>query len=90
MWVPGQYRTAYNREVKYKVVWYSNGDIKQEFGDMVGIYFSKKTKVLEIKVKGKNEIWFFSEIKQLEMKGMNGKEIIFSDGRHEWVSENIE
>ena len=71
--MPGQYRTAYNKELEYKVVWHWNGDIKQEFGDMVGIYYCKKTKVLEIKVKGRNEIWFFSEMKQLEMKGKNGK-----------------
>jgi hypothetical protein len=63
----------YNKEKGYKVVWYANGDIKQEFsGGRVRVYESKANKVVEITVDNHLPFWYFPYLQQLEMKNEKG------------------
>lgn len=51
MWVAGQYRTVYNKETGLKMVWYNNGDVKQEFSKQkIELYESAGKKVVQVKV----------------------------------------
>jgi hypothetical protein len=59
----------YNQDLGYKVVWYANGDIKQEFsGGRVKIYESKANKVVSVKVDNHLPFWYFPYLQQLETK----------------------
>lgn len=93
LWIAGRYRTIYNKELGYKVVWYGNGDIKQEFhGGKIQTYESKAKKAVEIKVENHLPFWYFPAINQLETKDEKGNnEVIFADGRHEIImsQENL-
>lgn len=51
MWVAGQYRTVYNKDTGLKMVWYNNGDVKQEFSKQkIELYESAGKKVVQVKV----------------------------------------
>ncbi len=40
VWIPGKQRVMANKD-NYKVVWLSNGDVIQDFGNHVKTYYSK-------------------------------------------------
>lgn len=60
-------------------MWYSNGDIKQEFiRNKIEIYHSKVNKVVQVKVGENLPFWYYPYIGQLEMKNAKGEtEVIF-------------
>ena len=73
----------------YKITWFSNGDVKQQFKAFGNVksYYCKIRRVIEITMQTNQKIYYYPQLSQLQCLSLDktSKEVVFKDRKYEVV-----